>query len=70
MFCRVLLRKQIHKKTVIRDGHEETIVTENTQVEQDCDDPEQLHDTVKDVIDRFMAPGEEVDGNGSSCTSP
>ena len=29
------MRKQVHKKTVIRDGKEETIVTEDTHVEQD-----------------------------------
>lgn len=52
--CRVVLRKQVHKKTVIRDGQEETLVTENTRIEQDSDGPEELRETVQEVIDRFM----------------
>jgi len=51
---RVVVRKQVHKKTVIRDGQEETLVTEDTRVEQDSDGPDELRDSVRDVIDRFM----------------
>jgi len=29
-------------------------VTEDTRVEQDSDGPEELRDSVRDVIDRFM----------------
>jgi len=63
--CRVVLRKQVHKKTVIRDGQEETLVTEDTHIEQDKQDsegPDELRESVQEVIDRFM----EVDENSGS----
>ena len=53
----MVLRKQVHKKTVIHDGQEETLVTEDTRVEQDCDGPEELRESVREVIDRFMEVG-------------
>jgi len=60
--CRVVLRKQVHKKTVIRDGQEETLVTEDTHIEQDSEGPEELRESVQEVIDRFM----KVDGDNGS----
>lgn len=48
------MRKQVHKKTVIRDGREETIVTEDTNIEQDNEGPEELQDSMQRVIDQFM----------------
>lgn len=60
-----MLRKQVHKKTVIRDGQEETLVTEDTHIEQDSDGPDELRESVQQVIDRFM----DVDadnGNGEA----
>ena len=60
--CRVVLRKQIHKKTIIRDGQEETLVTEDTHIEQDSEAPEELRESVQEVIDRFM----EVDKDNGS----
>ena len=56
------MRKQVHKKTVIRDGQEETLVTEDTRVERDTEGPEELRESVQQVIDRFM----EVDGDNGS----
>ena len=55
-FCtfRLVLKKQVHKKTVIRDGKEETIVTEDTHVEQDNEGPEELQESVQNIIDQFM----------------
>lgn len=55
-FCdsRVLLSKRVHRKTVIRDGQEETIVTEDTLVEHDFDGPEELRESVNEVIQKFM----------------
>jgi len=61
--CRVVLRKQVHKKTVIRDGQEETLVTEDTHIEQDNDGPEELRESVREVIDKFM----EVSGDNGSA---
>ena len=67
MCCsRVVLRKQVHKKTVIRDGQEETFVTEDTRIEQDNDGPEELRESVRDVIDKFM----EVTEDSGSVEAP
>lgn len=66
MRCRVVLRKQVHKKTVIRDGQEETFVTEDTRIEQDNDGPEELRESVRDVIDKFM----EVTEDSGSVEAP
>ena len=52
--CRLVMKKQIHKKTIIRDGKEETIVTEDTHVEQDNDGPEELRDSMQTIIDQFI----------------
>jgi len=48
------MRKQVHKKTIIRDGKEETIVTEDTHVEQDNEGPEELRDSMQNIIDQFL----------------
>lgn len=61
-----MLRKQVHKKTVIRDGQEETFVTEDTRIEQDNDGPEELRESVRDVIDKFM----EVTEDSGSVEAP
>ena len=58
------MRKQVHKKTVIRDGKEETIVTEDTHVEQDNEGPEELRDNMQTLIDQFM------DGSGEIPKDP
>lgn len=52
------MRKQVHKKTVIRDGKEETIVTEDTHVEQDNEGPQELQDSMQTMIDSFMEGGD------------
>ena len=49
------MKKQIHKKTIIRDGKEETVVTEDTHVEQDSDGPPELRDSMQTIIDQFIA---------------
>jgi len=54
------MKKQIHKKTIIRDGKEETIVTEDSQVEQDDDAPEELREDIQTIIDQFMEGTGEV----------
>ena len=48
------MKKQIHKKTVIRDGKEETVVTEDVSIEQDDDGPEELRDSMQQLIDQFV----------------
>lgn len=56
--CRLVLKKQVHKKTIIRDGQEEVLVTEDTHIEQDNEGPEELRESMQQVIDQFM------DGSG------
>ena len=51
------MRKQIHKKTIIKDGQEETIVTEDTHVEQDTETPEDIQQSVQGIIDEFVESG-------------
>jgi hypothetical protein len=57
---RLVLKKQVHKKTVIRDGKEETIVTEDTHVEQDNEGPDELREDMQRVVDDFME-GKDLD---------
>jgi len=57
---RLVLKKQVHKKTVIRDGKEETIVTEDTHVEQDNEGPDELREDMQRVVDDFM-DGKDLD---------
>ncbi len=51
------MKKQIHKKTIIKDGQEETIVTEDTHVEQDNETPDDIRESVQGIIDDFMESG-------------
>ena len=52
--CRVILSKKVHRKTIIRDGQEETIVTEDTRIVGDFDGPEELRESVQEVIQKFI----------------
>ena len=54
------MKKQVHKKTIIRDGKEEVLVTEDTHIEQDNEGPEELRDSMQQVIDQFMVGSGEV----------
>lgn len=54
LFARVILRKQIHKKTIVHDGKEETVVTEDTQIEQDPNAPIELTESVQELIHQFL----------------
>lgn len=54
------MKKQVHKKTIIKDGREETIVTEDTHVEQDQEGPEELRESMQQVIDQFMEGGAQL----------
>lgn len=48
------MKKRIHKKVIIRDGKEETIVNEESHVEQPDDAPQELRNSMQQVIDQFM----------------
>ena len=55
-FKRIVMTKTVHSKTVIGlDGKAETIVTEDTTVEHDDSLPTELQDSVKHVINDFVA---------------
>ena len=60
------MKKRIHKKTIIRDGKEETIVTEDSEVEQNDDAPDELRDDIKNIIDQFMEGTGEIQLPASS----
>ena len=48
------MKKEIHTKTVLKDGQEETIVQEDSHVEEDPNAPEELRDSMQQIIDEFM----------------
>ena len=51
---RVVMKKKVHKKTVVRDGKEETIVTTDTHVEHEDRGPEDIQAAMKEIIDNFV----------------
>ena len=49
------MRKEVHKKTTVGpDGHEETVIKEDSQVHQDSDPPPELRDSMQQIINQFM----------------
>jgi precorrin isomerase len=61
---RVVMKKKIHKKTIVRDGKEETLVTTDTHIEHDDKGPEDLQAAMKEIIDNF------VEGTGEFSSEP
>ncbi|XP_052770358.1 ankyrin-2-like isoform X10 [Mya arenaria] len=51
---RITMKKEIHTKTVLKDGEEQTFVHEDKHVEQDPNAPEELRDSMQQIIDEFM----------------
>lgn len=50
-----MLKKEIHMKTTIGpDGREQTMVKEDIQVRQENDPPEELRDSMQEIINQFM----------------
>lgn len=49
-----MMKKEIRKKKILRDGKEETIITEDVHMVQDEEEPEELRDSVQMIIDQFM----------------
>ena len=47
------MTKQIHTKTVLKDGKEHTTVHEETNVQED-DAPDELRESMQDIINQFM----------------
>jgi len=54
----------VHKKTTVKDGKEETIVTTDMHVEHDDKGPEDLQAAMKEIIENF------VEGTGEFSSEP
>ena len=59
VWFRVVLKKEIRRQKVLIDGREEEIITEDVQLVQDKEEPDELRDSLKNVVNQFMQ------GNGS-----
>jgi hypothetical protein len=54
-----MMKKQVHKKTVVnQDGQEQTFVHEEARVQQDTETPEELRDSMQQIINQFMTQPE------------
>ncbi|OWF56525.1 Ankyrin-2 [Mizuhopecten yessoensis] len=53
------MKKEIHTKTVLKEGQEQTFVTEESRIQQDNEPPEELRDSMRQIIDQFMEHGGE-----------
>ncbi|XP_078319339.1 uncharacterized protein LOC111122316 isoform X43 [Crassostrea virginica] len=51
---RLTMKKEIHTRTMMKDGKEQTFVHEEAQIEQEEDPPEELKDSMQQIIDQFM----------------
>ena len=49
----MVMSKQIHTTTVLKDGKEHTTVHEETNVHED-DAPDDLRESMQDIINQFM----------------
>ncbi|XP_074648678.1 uncharacterized protein LOC141904097 isoform X21 [Tubulanus polymorphus] len=51
----VKMKKKVHKKTVVRDdGCEETYIHEDTHISSDNEGPDELRDSIQEIIGNFM----------------
>ncbi|XP_053392979.1 titin homolog isoform X42 [Mercenaria mercenaria] len=57
---RITMKKEIHTTTVLKDGKEETLVQEDSKVETDPNAPEELRDSMQQIIDEFMGSPTEA----------
>ncbi|XP_062581046.1 ankyrin-2-like isoform X30 [Saccostrea cucullata] len=51
---RLTMKKEIHTRTMLEDGKEKTYVHEEAQIEQEEDPPEELKESMQQIIDQFM----------------
>ncbi|KAK7004061.1 microtubule-associated protein futsch, partial [Biomphalaria glabrata] len=52
---RLMMKKEVHKKTTIGlDGQEHTTIREDSQVQQDNEPPEELRESMQEIINQFM----------------
>ncbi|XP_060605993.1 ankyrin-2-like isoform X12 [Ruditapes philippinarum] len=57
---RITMKKEIHTTTVLKDGKEETLVEEDSKVETDPNAPEELRESMRQIIDEFMGSPTEA----------
>lgn len=62
---RLRLKKQVHKRTVVEPGREETVVVNKTRVERSDDEPEELRDSIGDVIRELVGSTSGSSGDES-----
>lgn len=49
------MKKEVHKQTVLgADGQEETTIREDSQIQQDNEPPEELRESMQEIINQFM----------------
>ncbi|CAG5123846.1 unnamed protein product, partial [Candidula unifasciata] len=52
---RVVMKKEVHKRTMLgEDGQEQTLVREDSQIQQDNEPPEELQESMQEIIRQFM----------------
>jgi len=51
---RVVLKKEIRRQRVLRDGKEETVITEDVHVIQDDETTPELDAAMQNVVDQFV----------------
>ena len=50
-----MMKKEVHKKTTIGpDGQESTTVHEDSQIQQENEPPEELRESMQEIINQFM----------------
>jgi hypothetical protein len=64
---RLKLRKQVHKRTVVGPGREETVIMDETLLDRsnDNDEPEELRDSIRDVIRELVGTSSGSSGDES-----
>lgn len=63
--CRLKLRKQVHKRTVVEPGREETVIMDETLLDRNDDEPEELRDSIRDVIRELVGSTSGSSGDES-----
>lgn len=52
--CRLLLKRQIHLRTVIEPGREETVIVDETHLDHENDTPEELKETAREAVRQYI----------------
>ena len=58
---RVMMKKEVHQKTTeSSDGREITVIKEESNVHHDADPPEELRESMQQIIDQFLSNDPDV----------